>query len=181
MKTMVLLVCVLVAAAGVTGAQTPYIAVYFDSDHSEEAGSCGGVGVLDTLYVAAVNFNRFLSGAEFAVHYPPALTWIEDLGTPPATLNNTVTGISMGFPGPRNGFSPVRLCEVLVMWNCDECVDLYVADTIRVIPNPTTGFLGAVDYPGFNLVPGVGLTGLICPTIATLDTTWGQVKALYTE
>jgi len=51
-----------------------------------------------------------------------------------------------------------------------------------VIPHPGTGFLGGVDYPGFNLVPSVGLTAVLCAcTIPTEQTTWGQVKAVYGE
>jgi hypothetical protein len=181
MKSVLLLTFLLFQGVGMAFGQTPYIGVYFDSGYSEEARSCAGIGVLDTLYVGAFNFNRFLGGAEFAVHYPPALTWISDLATPPATINNTPTGISMGFPAPQNGFSPVPLCQVLVIWNCDGCGDPFVADALRVIPSFWTGFLGAVDYPGFNLVPAVGLTALICPLVPTVDTTWGRVKAIYED
>jgi hypothetical protein len=168
---------------GIASAQTPYIAVYFNAGHSQEAKDCPGPGpVVDTWYIAALNFNMFLSGAEFMVSYPPAVTWLADAATPPVTLGNTPTGITMGFPFPQNGFNTVDLCQVVVLWNCETCMDPYLNNLVRVIPHPGTGFLGAVDYPGFNLVPSVGLTAVLCAcTIPTEQTTWGQVKSLYNE
>ena len=174
-----------VLVLGIASAQVPYIAVYFDSGYTQQVMDCQGVGVIDTWHVVAVNFNRSLSGAEFAIHYPQAVMWIADLNTPPVTLNYTPTGISMGFPIPQNGYNPVPLCDVLVMWNCDECGSPFEDNQVKVVENPATGFLGAVDYPGFNLVPGLGLTAWICGhwcmCVPTKDTTWGGVKALYTE
>ena len=169
-----------VLVVGVASAQTPYIAVYFNSGYSQEAKDCPGVGVIDTWYVAAVNFNTFLSGADFAIQYPMAVTWLADLALPPLALGATPIGLSLGFPLPQNGYNPVPLCQVLVMWHCAECVDPWMVNQVKVVANPGTGFLGAVDYPGYNLVPSQGLTALICPLpIATEPTTWGQIKATY--
>jgi len=163
-------------------AQTPYIAVYFNSGYSQEAKDCPGVGVFDTWYVAAVNFNMFLSAADFMIQYPPAVTWMADLPVWTVSQGTTAIGYSVGFPVPQNGYSPVLLVKPLVMWNCAECVDPWMVNQIKVVANPGTGFLGAVDYPGYNLVPAQGLTALICPLpIATEQTTWGQIKATYGE
>jgi hypothetical protein len=181
MRIATLVFAALMATAVAVSAQTPYIAVYFDSGHSQEAKDCPGP-VVDTWYIAAVNFNMFLAGAEFAVQYPPAVLWLADLNTPPVTLGSTPAGISMGFPFPQNGYNTVDLCRVLVQWTCSECVDPYLNNQIKVVAHPGTAFLGGVDYPGFNLVPAVGLTAIICAcTIPTEQTTWGQVKAVYSE
>jgi hypothetical protein len=127
MRIATLVCALLIVTAVAVSAQTPYIAVYFNSGYSQEAKDCPGVGVLDTWYVAAVNFN-------------------------------------------------------VVLWNCAECADPWNNNQIKVVANPSTGDLAGVDYPGFNLVPGAGLTALICPLpIATEQTTWGQVKAVYGE
>ena len=171
-------------AFGIARAQTPYIAVYFDPGYSQEAKDCQGVGVVDTWYVAAVNFNRYLSGAEFAIQYPPEVTWLVDWPAHPIAIGTTPTGISMGFPFQQNGYNPVPLCEVELMWNCSECGGPYDDHRVKVVAHPATGFLGGVDYPGFNLVPAVGLTASVCFSCAcvpTQDTTWGGVKALYAE
>jgi len=183
MRIATLVFAALMVTAVAVSAQTPYIAVYFDKGHSQEAKDCPGPGpVVDTWYIAAVNFNMFLSGAEFAVQYPPAVQWLADAATPPVTLGFTPTGITMGFPVPQNGFNTVDLCQVVVLWNCETCMDPYLNNLVRVIQHPGTGFLGAVDYPGFNLVPSVGLTAVLCAcTIPVEQTTWGQVKAVYGE
>lgn len=163
---------------GVASAQTPYIAVYFDSGHSQTTENCPGQ-VLDTLYVAAVNFNALITGAEFAIEYPPVMTWLGDQATPAVTIGATPTGITMGFPSPRNGYNRVELCQVLVFWNCVSCDPPYWASLVRVIPHPATGFLGVSDSPDYNLLPGVGLTSVICVATPMEETTWGQVKSLY--
>jgi len=183
MRIATLVFATLMVTAVAVSAQTPYIAVYFDKGHSQEAKDCppGPGPVVDTWYIAAVNFNMFLSGAEFMVSYPPAVTWLADAATPPVTLGNTLTGITMGFPFPQNGFNTVDLCQVVVQWNCESCTG-FLDNQVKVVAHPGTGFLGGVDYPGFNLVPSIGMTAMICAcTIPTEQTTWGQVKSLYGE
>ncbi len=171
----------MIVLVGAASGQTPYMAVYFDQYHTQETKDCPGF-VIDTWYVAAVNFNTFITGADFAIQYPPAVLWIADLNLPPVVIGNTLTGISMGWALPKNGYGVFEMCRVQVLWNCDHCADPYLDNLVRVIPNPMTGFLGVTDFPNFNLVPGIGLTTVICPrTIPTEDTTWGQVKALYGE
>jgi hypothetical protein len=66
---------------------------------------------------------------------------------------------------------------VVVEWNCIACERL--ADPIVVGPNPLTGVLGFND--GWHIYLALGLTAIICPTIATEETSWGKVKALYEE
>lgn len=180
MRIATLVVVALMATVVAVSAQTPYIAVYFNQGLSEQEAVCPGPGV-DTWFVAALNFNAYLSGAEFAIEYPVAVTWMADLNKPAVSVGNTPTGISMGFPLPVNGFNPVFLCSPQVWWNCSACAEPYLDNAVRVVANPSTGFLGVTDYPQFNMIPGVGLTAWICRTIPVEDTTWGQVKSLYGE
>lgn len=181
MRIATLVVVALLATAVAVGAQTPYIAVYFDQYHTQETETCQGIGNLDTWYVAAVDFNVFITGAEFAIQYPPAVIHLADVNTPPVTIGNTLTGVSMGWPLPQNGYGLLSVCQVQVFWNCDYCVAPFLNNAVRVVAHPVTGFLGVTDFPNFNLVPGIGLTALICATVPVEDTTWGQVKALYGE
>jgi hypothetical protein len=111
-----------------------------------------------------------------------AVTWLADLNKPPVAIGSTPTGLSMGFALPLNGFGTLELLQVQVFWNCSECVDPFNNNQVKVVAHPLTGYLGVTDYPQYNLLPGVGLTALICPMpVPTEDTTWGKVKAIYGE
>jgi len=179
MRIATLVVAALLATVVVASAQTPYIAVYFDQYLTQETKNCPGF-VTDTWHVAAVNFNTYITGADFMIQYPPAVTWLADLNVPTVKIGNTATGLTFGYPLPQNGYGALELCQVLVMWNCDHCADPFHNNLVKVVANPSTGFLGVSDYPNYNLVPGVGLTSIICPLgVPNEDTTWGQVKALY--
>lgn len=168
-----------VSWAGTVAAQTPFIAVYFDEYYTRENAFSPGVGVVDTWYAVMKNFNTLVSGAEFMVEYPPAVIWLADNGTPPVTIGNTPSGISMGFGVAMNGFEPILCCSIMVMWmsECDHEVQ-----PVRVLPNPHTLFLGGTDFPAFDLIPAVGLTTFLCGGgTPAQDTTWGSVKALYSD
>jgi hypothetical protein len=182
MRVATLLVFVLMVFSAVAvSAQAPFIAVYFDNTFQTEAtinpGGCPGVGTIDTLYIAITNANSFVSGVDFAVNYPPELFFISDMWTQPVTVGTTQNGISMGWGSPQNGFSTVFICGVLVQWMCDTCPSANIP--VPVVTNPNTLFLGYTDFPSFNQFPAVGLTSLICATVATEESTWGKVKSLY--
>jgi hypothetical protein len=180
MRIATLVVVALMATVVAASAQTPYIAVYFDQYLTQETKDCPGP-MMDTWYVAAKNFNAFLTGAEFAIQYPPAVVWMADVNKPEVTVGNTAAGISMGFPLPVNGFFDVFLCNVQVFWNCSACVEPYLNNAVKVVAHPVTGFLGVTDFPQYNVIPGIGLTSYICATVPAEETSWGQVKALYGE
>jgi hypothetical protein len=177
------LMLVLVGAAS---AQIPFIGVYFNKGNSVEAlppppcgNPCPGFGIPGELWITLVNANFFVVGVEFAVSYPPEITWLADADTQPVTIGNTSTGFSMGWPLPQNGFQNLPICRVLFLWNCDRCLRSNIP--IVVVPHLSTGFLGYVDYPNFNAHSAVGLTSLICACVPVEETTWGQVKAIYGE
>jgi len=164
---------------GAASAQTPFIGVYFNPGLSVETKDCPGP-MPDVLYVAGINFNTFVVGAEFAIQYPPAIAWLGDANLPPVVVGNTPSGISVGWTAPQNGFNPIHICTVNIFWQCSSCSG-FANNMITVIPNPNTAFLGFSDYPQFNLNNAVGLTSLICATVPAEETTWGKVKSLYTE
>jgi hypothetical protein len=180
MRIATLVVAALLATVVVASAQSPYIAVYFDQYFTEQQTFCQGIDVQDTWYVVAVNFNTFVSGFEFMIQYPGAVSFLNDLDTPPITIGDTESGITMGYPfPPLNGFEPILICRSRVIWNCDDCQGLANLP-VAVVPHPYTGDLVGVDYHTNELIPAIGMTSLICPVgVPTQDTTWGQVKALY--
>jgi len=172
----------LICSASVVSAQTPFIAVYFDANYTQVQKDCppGPAGtVFDQFYVVLVNANRFVSGAEYRIQFGAAVMWLAATGLPPVALGTSPTGIALGFPVPQNGFFPVQLQTLQVLWMCDGCNMLN--DPIDVRANPNTGGTAPqwTDWPGFNIYKAVGLSSSICATVATEETTWGQVKSIY--
>jgi len=161
-------------------AQTPHVVVFFDEDFwTETTAVCGGSGVLDTLAVVAVGFNMFVSAIEYSINYPPSTTWIADMPVADLNLGNTQSGVATGWGDiPQNGFAPLLVMNVLIQWECDDC-GTSLNDPIVVSPHPLTGFIRAARFPDNELIEGVGLTSLVCPTVPVEEKTWGGVKALY--
>lgn len=181
MRIATLVMAVLLATVIVANAQdVPNIGVYFDQ-YLSKMSSNGWDGQpatqMDTWYVVGNNFNCWVAGAEFKIDYPGVVMWMSDAGTPPVTIGNTSTGISMGFGLPVNGFTPFVICQVNVLWLTPGCPQQNIP--VPVVQHPYTFYLGGTDFPDYNLVPAVGMTSLICPSVPTEDTTWGGVKALY--
>jgi hypothetical protein len=175
------LVVLALVGASVASAQTPFIAVYFDENFTSQTKDCPGNGIPETLYVVLSNANSFVSGAEYRIAYPASMLFLADTNTPPVSIGGTPTGISLGFNLPQNGFFAVLLHTVSIFWNCSDCAVLN--DPIQVFPHPLnpSGNIQYTDWPNFDLFNAIGLTSQVCPTVATEETTWGQVKALYSE
>lgn len=160
-------------------AQTGYVAVYFDENLTIEQMNCPGAGIPQTLTIAMVNWNMFIMGVQFQVQYPPELIWLADFNLQPVTAGTTPTGFAQGWAIPQNGFGPIKVCNVLAQWNCTDCSS--TNSPIKVQAHPLLGPVAATQWPDANLVNGIGLTALVCATVPTEETTWGQVKALYNE
>jgi hypothetical protein len=169
---------------GAAAAQVPFFGVYFNEGNSIEAlppppcgNPCPGFGVPGYLWISLVNANAFVTGVEFAVSYPPEMTWLADQNTQPVTVGNTPSGFSIGWALPQNGFFNIPVCKVLFLWNCDRCLRANIP--IVVVSHPVTGALGYTDFPTYTYHTAVGLTSLVCACVPVEDTTWGQVKSLY--
>ena len=181
MKTLLAVTAVLAAALMATGthAQTPTVGVFFDQYFTRMDKDCPAGGGVDSVFVVAQNFNVFVTGIEYAINYPPTITWLSDYGTPPVTIGTTPTGISEGFALPVNGFFPIVVAKVLFVWNCDGCT---ITDSpIVVSAHPISGFVRATDYPNYDYINAVGMTSLVCATVPTEETSWGRIKSLYGE
>ena len=164
------------------GAQTPFIAVYFDQNFQHLQAECPTAPagtVLDQFFVVLVNASAFVSGAEYRIEYPASVMWLADTNLPPVSIGSSPTGIALGFNLPQNGFFAVLLQTVDVLWMCTGCNMLN--DPIDVRANPNTGATAPqwTDWPSFDLFKAIGLSSHVCPTVSTEETTWGQVKALY--
>ncbi len=167
----------LLLVAAPLAAQTPFVQVYFDPGHSVTTADCPGTQ-LDTLYVVAHNFNAWLTAIEFSINYPAEMNWLADMPNTEVKIGSSPAGIAMAFPTPLNGFNPVEVMQVMVMWLCSSCG----ANTnipLVVAPHPQTGFVRATRYPDNGIITAVGMTSLLCATVPVEQTTWGQIKALY--
>ena len=169
---------VLVTMALPAMAQSENFQIYFDDTYNQAAADCPGVGVLDTLYVVANNFNMWISAAEFAVSLPPQLQWIADMPNTPLAIGNTQSGVAYSWQLPQNGFAPFEATRILVSWNCDDCVGAQNSPVV-VIPHPVTTHARVSRFPDNVLVDGIGMTSLVCATVPVEETSWGKLKALY--
>ena len=169
----------LFSSFGIVNAQIPAIAVYFDTGQNKD---CLGVGILETLAVVGLNYPACLSSAEFAISYPLAVAFLGDIPGPGTlTIGNSPTGITVMWAVPPGGiFQPILILNVDVMWLCDSCEPPFIDNLICPVPHPGSGFLGFRDCSG-SAHPAVGICAGICLTNPTEETTWGKVKALYSE
>lgn len=175
--------------AGAAIAQVPYVQVYFDPALTQTQSSCPGTPPFTPppveLHVVYVNWNMNMAEVEFSISYPASLLWVGDNRVDPDTqekLGDSPTGIAIATANccPFNGFVPVEVLRPLVLWgNCDCNLGPQALVVGGYTPfgkvKPT-----AVKKEDFTEHEGIGMTSLICPgPIATEQSTWGQVKALY--
>lgn len=162
-------------------AQTGYVACYFDNGLSVEQSNCPGAPagtVADTLYIAMVNWNAFVSGIQFKVDYPAQMLWLGDNGLPATAFGNTASGLAVAWGVPQNGYLPALICTSTFVWNCSGCSSTDIP--LTVVGHPLLGgTITATIWPDNHKQDGIGLTGRICPTVPVENTTWGQVKSLY--
>ena len=182
MRTLLTIVAIVAFAglwAGSATAQTGSIAVYFDQNWTEGAKDCPGA-VLDSCFVVGSNFNAFVSGVNYQINFPGTMTFLADVGTPPITFGSSPTGISMAWAGSgQNGYASFLICSVSFLWNCVDCS--VENDPIVLTGHPLFNPLNPqwTDWPANDLFTAYGLTSLVCATVATEETTWGQIKSLY--
>lgn len=183
MKALLVVTVFLTAAmfvAAPAGAQTtPTVSVFFDQGLTRMDEDCPAGGGMDSAFVVVQGFNAFIMAVEYAINYPPSMNWLYDYGFPPITMGNTPSGITEAFPVPQNAYNPIIVARVVFMWNCDGCT--IEDDKLIVSPHPVAGFVRAVDFPNYEFINAVGMTSLVCATVPTEETTWGQIKSLYGE
>jgi hypothetical protein len=171
-----------IAAIGAMAQPVPFVQFYFDENHTMTAMDCPGPSSTpETGYIVAVNFNVFFTAIEYSVAYPPSMVFVADVRVNANQLNigNSASGISSAWSLPMAGFNPIRILEVLYMWNCDDCYDAQ-NQPIVVGPYPISGLLRYTRWPDNVLFDAVGMTSLVCPgPVPTEETSWGGIKALY--
>lgn len=179
----VFLVCLLLSAPLCTPSwsQIPHLGVKFtDEGWFQYYSECRGFLVADTLDVVATNFNMYMSTIEFGISPPVIHAYYNgDVHIPGALwIGNSVNyGVWITYPRPLNAFEPVVVMRIAVVWLCDTCN--YMEEAVRVLPNFSSGLLRAVEWKTYRVAEFIGITSHICGMVATEQTTWGKVKALY--
>jgi hypothetical protein len=167
--------------------------VYFDDasngSYGETQAICGQVGQPVYLYVVARNFESWLSGVEYKIDFPDGLMYVgETLAPPPQgvmlNIGNSDIGLVVAWSLPRNGYGEpgVLISTIFALWTGD-CYCQAGPQPIVVGPYPYTvprTNPAGVRWPDNALLPAVGMTSLLCPqAVATQESTWGGIKALY--
>ena len=171
---------ILSLGTSIVSAQTPNVQVFFDEyfgqTHLDQCPPDAPGTVVGNFYVVASNFSMWISAIEYGIAYPPEIGFLGD-NTGGLDIGNSPTGIATSWPFPINGFGPVLVNTVAIIYNCQLCFEQDIP--IVVVPHSGTGFIRVVEFGTNNLVNGVGMTSLICPTVPSEETTWGNIKALY--
>lgn len=181
-----------VALAGVMAgsaiAQVANVQVYFDPAFTQTQQSCPGTppfsGPPVELYVVMNNWNMNITGVDFSISYPPALQWLADTLPDPLTqtqigVSPTGTAIAYANCCAQNGFQAVHVLTPLVLYgvcDCNQGPQAVVVGGYAPLGKTSPSAIRKEDFAEFS---GVGMTSLICGVVATEQSTWGQVKALY--
>jgi hypothetical protein len=174
--------------AGSAIAQVPNVQVYFDPALTQTQAECPGGPpgtVLADLFVAMNNWNMNVTGVDFSISYPPQLNWLVDNLPDPDTMvaiGASPGGIAIAWANccAQNGFQSILALIPKVLWGpCDCNGGPYPLVVGGYTPLGKTQ-PSAVRKEDFQEFSGLGMTSLICPgPVATEQSTWGQVKALY--
>ncbi len=182
-NVLVLFVALLMASMGtsIVCAQIPNMEIHFTNGR-EAIAPCGGIDVVDSLYIVANDLNMWVGGIEYCIQYPPEILWIADrtgglnMGSSP-WVGDGSGGIATVWGVPRNGYEPLIVNNVIFVWQCEGCPRDDIP--VRACANEQTGFLRATRYPDAYFFDMIGMLSLICPTVPAEQTTWGNIKALY--
>jgi hypothetical protein len=172
-------------------AQNPHIQVYFNGNptyntYNATGENCKSPGTPQELYVVLRNWNMFVGGVEFSIQYPVALFKLGETYVPNTLQigsSDGPNGVAVAWNLPQNGFDDLLVLTAHAVWtsNCD-CNAAPQPLVVRGRTYLNDGSLSpvAVRWPDFAEIPGIGMTSLVCPdVVATEETTWGGVKALY--
>jgi hypothetical protein len=175
--------------AGSAIAQVPNVQVYFDPAFTQTQANCPGTppfsGPPVDLYVVMNNWNMNITGVDFSISYPPALAWLTDnlpLPDYQVKVGDSPGGIAIAYANccAQDGFQPVLVLVPSVIWgncDCNQGPQPLVVGGYGPLGKTSPSAVRKEDFQEFS---GVGMTSLICPGfIATEQSTWGQVKALY--
>jgi len=179
-------------------AQVPNLQIYFNANlaynsYADTQSDCRQAGTQQELYVVMNNWNMFVQAVDMSIDgldaQGPLFYGGESAPENSVTIGTSPSmggtgGVAIAWQLPQNGFLPLLALTVHTTWvgNCD-CNAGPKALVVRGYhyAEPTSSQNPkAVSWPDYVEHEGVGMTSLICPGfVATKQSTWGGVKALY--
>jgi hypothetical protein len=181
MKRVVFLAIATLFVASLAFAQAGSIGIFGDpaGTNCNLAAMTQGLGA---YYVVHTNTPGAV-GCEYSAPKPACMTlaqYLSDTNAFPVTIGNSQTGVSVGYGVCRQAPILVQTISYFILGPNPMCCRYYV------LPHPINGGPNMVDCAD-NLLIATGGQGIVNsdPTchcdVPVQDTTWGQVKALYTE
>jgi hypothetical protein len=180
MKTVLLLTLILLLGVTMTIAQGYNGAIGIFADPGGNSVYLSGAPGVRTYYFLHVNAVG-ATASQWAAPHPSCMTATRLADVPVFAINlgNTETGVTIGYGACKTGSFHIMTVMYQVTAATDCCFWSVVAD-----PNLPSGRIEIPDCE-FNLTYGSGGQGIINPnptcTGPIEDTTWGGVKALYSE
>ena len=184
MKRALFLAAVIVATASFVWAQAGCIGLFRDTGGMDcNLLDMPGVTLYHLVHVSITMGGA--TGCQFSAPQPACCLalYLSDQQIFPITLGNSQTGVAIAYGACM--LSPIHVLSMqyFTQGTTPPCC----AYPVLPDPNLPSGQIEIVDCE-FNVVYGVGGTGMInadasCPCLATPaeETTWGQLKSLYSE
>jgi hypothetical protein len=162
-------------------AQVPSVKVYTDNQLIDPEYHCGAPNSIAELFVVARNVDFQMSAIDFSVQFPPSMIWLGDFVPEGAVvIGNSRDGIAIAW-GTCCMLDPGASLLVLrpfVLW-IGGCTCMQAINVGGYTPSGKTAPT-MVRYPEFIEVSALGEPShLAACEIATRQSTWGRVKALY--
>jgi hypothetical protein len=183
MKKALLLTLVLMLGATMAFAQAGSLGIFADPAGASCNLVAGPASGLALFYVVHV-FTPGATGSEYSAPKPACLTlaqWLSDSNAFPVTVGNSQIGVSVGYGTCRAAPILVQTLQYFILGPNPTCC------RYPVLPHPVNGGPNVVDCAD-NLLVATGGQGIINSVVGQCvcdvpvqDTTWGSVKALYTE
>jgi hypothetical protein len=188
MRSVLLLILVLALSAGVASAQVNpaagRIGIFGDATASSCVFTTSETSTFN-VYVVHVENSLGIGGVEFWAPKPDCLNaeWLADINIFGFVLGNTQTGYTTGYGICATGTTHVCTMRFLGNGPTSECCVYYVYDH-PAQPSPYYEFSDC----NLNLVYGGAKAGMAnpnssctCESIPVQDTSWGAIKALYSD
>jgi hypothetical protein len=186
MRRMIVVVVGIVFCVTPALAQNGTITIFADPGGAD----CALYDTLPNTLIQAFVFHVLTPGAfaaEFSVPIPSCavgLTWLNDTHVFPVTLNDSPTGVGIGYGVCYAGPIHILTINYLGMGTSLNCCPLRVEPPWWGNPPDPPG-VNTTDC-NHNLVPANAGEAIInpdhtcpCSSVPTRDTTWGKVKALF--
>lgn len=180
MKKALLLTIVLMLGASMAFAQQGSVGIFKDGAGTN-CNLDDKVPGLTPYYVVHV-YTTGSTACQYSAPKPACLlaTYLSDTNPFPVTVGSSQTGVSVGYGTCRVGPIHVQTISYFTQGMTGACC------YYPVLPDPAVGVIGTVDC-AFNPGVATGGKGIVnsnatCDcNVPAEDTTWGGVKALYTE